>query len=543
VTDLTLVRSLGFILVAAAALVLVARIIKIPTIVAYILTGLILGPAVGILAATDDIHLISEVGIVLLLFLVGLELSLDKIRDVGKIAVAAGALQIAVTAAAGYGLGVALGFSAVPAAFIAIALTFSSTVVVIKLLEQKKELHSLHGRIAVGILLVQDLAVIVVLTFLAGFGSPEEFSLPSLARGLGLAFVGMALLLALALLAARYVLPRAFGWIASSAEALFIWSLCWCFLLVLTAELLGLSPEIGAFLAGVSLAQLPYSHVLRRRVHPLMNFFIAVFFVSLGIEMELEATRSQLIPAAILSAAVLIGKPALLTLILSRFGYPGAVPWRTGLTLAQISEFSFISASVGVSLGMIDDQVLALIGLTGLATMAVSSYMILYDSHILAAARRSGLPLLRNAPNVEHDDQNEGLVDHVIVVGMNALGAQIARWLTERGETVLAIDTDPQKLAALPCHTLLGNVDYESVLEEAYFSRAKLVVSALQIEDTNNMLAYRCRRAGIPSSIHAFDQSVVDELRSIGVNHLMVSKNDGVKRIAEHLASAGILER
>jgi Kef-type K+ transport system membrane component KefB len=541
VADPELLRTLGYMLVAAALVVLAAERLKFPSIVGYILTGLVLGPLTGLLAVGEAIHVISEVGIVLLLFLVGLELSLDKIRDVGRVAVVGGLMQMVITSGVGFGLGRLLGFATMPSVFIAIALTFSSTVVVVKLLEQKKELHSLYGRIGVGMLLMQDLAVILVLTFLAGLGTPEATSLPAIASSLGLAFGGTILVVGLALGAARWVLPWAFAWIAASPAGLFIWSLCWCFLLVLVAELLHLSPEIGAFLAGVSLAQLPYSHSLRRRVHPLMSFFLAIFFVALGIQMELGAAMEQLPAALVLSAVVLLGKPLLFMWLVARSGYGRQTAFLTGITLAQISEFSFIAVAAGLSVGLIDESILSLVGLVGLVTIAVSSYLIQYSGQLLARAEATGFTRLFGAPQDPEETPEEVLRDHVIVVGMNSLGKCLVHDLAGRGERVLAIDTDARKLQDLPCSTLLGSTEYVSVLEEANLPEAKILISALQIEDANNLLAYWCRVYGVPASIHAFDRSVVDELREIGVSHLMVSKNTGVRRIAAELRSTGVL--
>jgi Kef-type K+ transport system membrane component KefB len=542
VLDLHLLHSLGYILISAAVVVILAARFKIPSIVAYIAAGLVLGPLTGILEVGEAIHMISEVGIALLLFLVGLELSLDKIRDVGKVAVLAGLGQVVFTAAGGLGISLILGFTFIESVFLATALTFSSTVVVVKLLDHKNEIDSLYGRIAVGIFLVQDLVVIVVLTFLAGLGTGETLTAADTAWGIGLAFGGMAVLLVAALAAARFVLPRVFGWIAGSGEAMFVWSLCWCFLLVIGAEVLNLSLEIGAFLAGLSLAQLPYTHDLRRRVHPLMNFFLAVFFVSLGIQMEFAAASEHALAAIALSLFVLIGNPLIFMVIIARAGYGERTSFLTSVTVAQISEFSFIFAAMGLATGLIDLSILSLIGVVGLVTIAVSSYMILYNHELYELfARRGMLRVFRATPEPPLEPPAR-LRDHVIVVGMNALGVELVRALVERGEEVVAVDTDPRKLAELPAHTILGSAEYRSVLEEANLAEAKILISALQIEDTNNLIAYWCRSLDVPASIHAFDRSVVAELRELGVSHLMMSKNTGIRRIAQELRTAGVLD-
>jgi Kef-type K+ transport system membrane component KefB len=544
--ELPIVRDLGLIVVVGALCLVAGQRLRTPSIVAYIVAGLLLGPVTGLISASEAVDLIAEVGIALLLFLVGLELSLSRIRDVGKVAIVAGLGQVVFTAAGGLGLALLLGFDWMESIFIATALTFSSTVVVVKLLDQKRELNTLYGRIAVGIFLVQDLVVIVILTFLAGLGEAEQLQAGEMVGGLTTAFLGMGGLLAAALLASRYVLPRLFRWVAGAPEPMFIWSLCWCFLLVLGAEALHLSLEIGAFLAGVSLAQLPYNHEFRRRVHPLMNFFIAVFFVSLGIQMQVGAALSHLFSASALSLFVLIGNPLIFMLIITRLGYGERPAFLTSVTVAQISEFSFIFAGVGMAAGLIGAEILSVITVVGLITIGISSYMILYNHQLYEWSRRVGL--LRpfrarrrgKSARVGAEARKEHK-DHVIVVGMNHMGRRIAEGLSAAGEDVLAVDTDPRKLEGLPCDTLLGNVEYPAVLEEAGLMEAKLLVSALQIEATNNLLTYRGRDAGIPVSIHAFDRSVMASLERLGADHMILSKNVGVRRIAEKLRDMGVL--
>lgn len=549
--DTPLLRDLGVILVASAFLALLARPARIPSIVAYIVAGLVLGPLTGMVQVSDAVELTSELGIALLLFLVGLELSFDKIRGVGTVALAAGLGQVAFTAAGGFVLALLMGLSVMEGIFVATALTFSSTVVVVKLLGEKRELDSLYGRIAVGIFLVQDMVVILFLTVLAGLGDGGDRS--PLAVGLSLlkAFGGMTLLLAVALLASRYLLEGVFSWISRSLEALFVWSLCWCFLFVLGAEAMGLSLEIGAFLAGISLAQLPYSGELRRRVHPLMNFFIAIFFVTLGIHMELGGAAAIAWPAVVFSVFVLLGNPLIFLLIIGKMGYGTRTAFLTSVTVAQISEFSFIFAAMGLSAGLIGADMLSLVAVVGLVTIAVSAYMILYNHQLYALVMRWGLlrflrtdeegPRDRAGPEGSAGGHGaDGLRDHVIVVGMNSLGRRIVEGLRERGEETLAIDLDPTKLKGVSGPTLLGNTDDLAVLEAAGIREAKLVVSALQIEDANNLLAYRCRTMGIRSAIHAFDRSVVEDLREIGATHLMDSKMAGTRRLTEALQAEGV---
>jgi len=543
VNEPVFLQTLGMMIVMSGVLLVIARKLAVPSIVLFIFAGLLLGPVFGLIDLTSAfgaghaegvsgvIALMSELGIALLLFLVGLELSLDRIKDVGKVAVAAGLGQVVFTAAIGFGISMLLGFTAMESFFLATALTFSSTVVVVKLLGQKKEIHSLYGRIAVGIFLVQDLVVIVALTFLAGLGSGEGSSGQEMATNLGLAFGGMLLMLIGALAASRYLLPKPFEWASRSPEMLFIWSLTLCFGFVLAAEVLSLSPEIGAFLAGVSLAQLDSAHDLIRRLQPLMNFFIAVFFVTLGAQMQLSEATSQLFPAIVLALFVLIGNPLIFIIIISRFGYSEKTSFKTSVTVAQISEFSFVFAAMGLSTGLIGESILAVIAVVGLVTIVLSSYMILYSDPLYEFCRNAGILKVFRASQKDDEEPNDLIADHIIVIGMNTLGRQIVQNLMERGEKVLAIDTDVMKLEGLDSETMIGNVEYLQVMEEAGYDRAKLIVSTLQIEDTNNLVAYYARQSRVPCAIHGFDATVHDDLRALGVTYLIDSKQVGMARL------------
>ena len=542
-TDFPILQSLGYILLTAAVAVIGLRAIRVPTIVAYMAAGLVLGPIGGVLTVTDSVHLIAEVGIALLLFLVGLELSLEKIRGVGRVAALGGAIQMGITALAGWLVATAFGLPLASALVIALAVTFSSTVVVVKLLGEKRDLGALYGRIAVGILLVQDVAVAVALTLFAGLQTPEAGSgAASVVRSVAVAFGGMFVLAIAAAIAARWVLPRVFTWVRTSPETSFIWSLAWCFLFILAAEAMHVSVELGAFIAGVGLAQLHFAEELRRRVQPLVNFFLAVFFVSLGLQMQPASALAQWPLVLALCVTVVIVKPVVLVSAIARLGYDGRTSFLSSMTLAQMSEFSFILAALAVSAGALPEEMLSVISLAGLITIAISSYLVQFSERMYEPLRDSRLLRILGASDIEEPGAEPSLENHIVVIGMNTLGIRLVRDMADRGETVLAIDTDAGKLKGLPATTLLGSIDDTSVLDEANFTHARLVISALQIEDSNNLLAYRCRSAGVPVSIHAFDPSLIDDLRELGADHVIVPKHDGTRELALRLRQAGVLD-
>lgn len=539
----TFLRSLGLLIVAAAIFALGTRRLRMPSIVAYLLAGLTVGPLTGLVQMSDALELISEAGIALLLFLVGLELSLVKVREIGRVAVLAGLGQVVFTAVLGFALCWLLGFNLVEAVVLAIALTFSSTVVVVKLLVEKREMDSLYGRIAVGIFLVQDLVAIVMLTFLAGLGTRGVASAGDIVRGVLSAFGGMIVLSLVMLAAARWVLPKPFAWAARSPETLFIWGLCWCFLAVLAAHALHLSLEIGAFLAGLSLAQLPYNQDLRRRVYPLMNFFIAVFFVSLGVQMELGAAMTHGWSTLLLSLFVIVGNPIVFIWIIARMGYSERTSFFTGVTVAQISEFSFILVAMGVKAGLVSASILSLTALVGVVTIVVSAYLILFNEPLYRFVKRAGWLRIFRAKQRDDESAPVSRQGHIIVAGMNTLGRELVRRLCADGQTVLAIDTDPAKLADLRCDTLLGNADNPGLLEDANLPHAALLVSALKIEEVNDMLAHRCRSHGVRCAINVMDLNAIDNLMEMNPTYLMVPKVDGVKEQARTLKEMGIITR
>lgn len=540
-------QLIGILIFAAAICASFAKVIRLPSIVAFLAAGILIGPVFGIVHNPESVEEIAEIGIILLLFVVGLELSFEEIRGIGKVAVFAGLGQVLFTAVGGFVLCLAMGFNSMDSLFLAVALTFSSTVVVVKILTDKNELNSLYGKIAIGIFLVQDLVVMVVLTVLTGLGRGEADAGPAaIGMQVGLAFVEMAVLLAGMLAASRWVLPPLFDRIAGSPPTVFIWSLGWCFAIVGISKWLGLSLELGSFLAGLSLAQLPCNRDLQHRIKPLMNFFVAVFFVLIATEVTPGDFVNHWLAIVVLSLFVLIGNPLVFYWIIARMGYTEKVAFLSSVTVAQVSEFSFVLVAMGAAAGLVGAAVLPVTMFTGIITIAASAYMILYNRPMYEwFAKKNWLRFIaRGGDKGANAEADFSLVrDHVIVVGMNSMGRRIVRALCERGEEVTAIDTDPRKLAGLPCRVINGNAEYLDVLLDAGLQRAKLAVSALRIEEANDLLAYRCRQAGVACCVHAVDLSVVDNLLDLGVAYLMLPKVDGVKLQKEYLHREGILEK
>lgn len=545
-------QHLGIMVLGAAAAICIGRRLGLPTIVAYLIAGLLIGPVLGIIdRTTHATDLITETGIVLLLFLVGLELTFDKIREVGKVALIAGSAQVLLTALGGVAVSWLLGFRGSSVTIMGFALAFSSTVVVVKMLVSRSESHTVFGQIAVGVLLVQDVVVVLLLTVLGAIGAQAgTLDAMTLAHSVGIAIGGMMALLAVVLVTARFVLPRPMAWAARSPETLFMMSLCWCFIIVMATHVLHLSHEIGAFIAGVSLAQLPYAHDLQRRVQPLINFFVAIFFVTLGFAIRFQWDLAFWVQAMALSVFVLLGKFLLILIIVNRLRFSRKTAFYAALMLSQISEFSFILAGAASRAGLFETSAGSLLGVVGLITISLSSvamarkeaFYLFFERHrLFDRLLGPSLEKVNAASSADDSTLHPAQSGHTIIVGMNTLGRELARRLVQRGETVIGIDNDPGKLEGLPCQTLLGDASMLPVLQEAHLADARLLVSTLHIPPLNDVLAYRCRVENVSCSIHAHDLGALSNLLEMKVEYIMVPKVDGLKRQSALLDELDIL--
>ena len=438
-------------LTAAGVLGFVAHSLKQPLIVAFIAVGILVGPA-GFQWVTigSEIDLLAKTGIALLLFTVGLKLDLHVIRTMGPVSLATGLGQVIFTSVIGYAICLALGLSHLTSVYVAVALTFSSTIIIVKLLSDKREIDSLHGRIAVGFLIVQDLVVVLVMIALTAFGAGRQ-SGEWTQEILLVAAKGACLLVVLGLLM-RFVIPPLIRRAARSIELLTAMAIAWAVALAAIGDVLGFSKEVGAFLAGVSLAPMPHREALGSRLTGLRDFLLLFFFVDLGAHLKLSVLGPQLLPALVLSAFVLVGNPLIVMIIMGGMGYRKRTGFLAGLTVAQISEFSLMLAALGMSLGHIDSEAVALVTLVGLVTITLSTYLILY-SHPIYERIAPALswfeqrnPFRETAIETTTESQ---LGFEVIIFGLGRFGNRIADGLKERGCRVLGVDFDPDLVRRL----------------------------------------------------------------------------------------------
>jgi Kef-type K+ transport system membrane component KefB len=444
--------ELATLLALAAAVGFVGMLLRQPLIIGFIAVGVVAGPsALGIVRSFDSIHLLAELGIAVLLFLVGLRLDLKLIRTLGPVAIATGLGQVAFTSAFGFLIGLALGLDAVTSIYVAVALTFSSTIIIVKLLSDKREIDSLHGRIALGFLIVQDLVVVFAMVVLAAFGvgQGEEGAGPA-ARILTTALYGLVAIIGVGFFI-RFVADPLVRRLASSPELLVTFAIAWAALLAAVGEHFGFSMELGGLLAGVSLASTPFREAIVSRLAPLRDFLLLFFFIAIGSQLELNHLGEQALPALVFSLFVLIGNPLIVIVIMALMGYRKRTGFLAGLTVAQISEFSLIFAAMGVSLGHISDATLALVTVVGLITIALSVYMITYSHQLYRLLEPALAPLDRlvRSRSTDRDLQDtpapEGPSD-VILFGLGRYGTALAPLLTAAGLRVLGVDFNPNEV-------------------------------------------------------------------------------------------------
>lgn len=438
--------ELTALLALAAVAGLIGLLLRQPMIVSFIAVGVLAGPsALDIVQSHDNIDLLAELGIALLLFLVGLKLDLKLIRSVGPVALATGLGQVLFTAIFGFIIGLLLGLDWVAALYVAIALTFSSTIIIVKLLSDKREVDALHGRIAIGFLIVQDLFVILAMMALSAYGIGGDAGNSPILQILTVLFYGL-IMLALVGVFMRYIATPLVNHISHSPELLVIFAIGWATLLASLGEYFGFGKELGGLLAGISLASTPYREAIVARLSSLRDFLLLFFFIALGTELDLSLLGDQVGPALVFSVFVLIGNPLIVLAIMGYMGYRKRTGFLAGLTVAQISEFSLIFMAMGVSLGHVTNSALGLVTLVGLVTIALSVYMITY-SHTLF---RWCEPLLgmfeRRQTFREQADVQQLPSQHqydVIIFGLGRYGAVITERLHAEGKRVLAVDFNP----------------------------------------------------------------------------------------------------
>ncbi len=528
----------SLILIIASILAYFTRLIKQPLIIAYIFTGIILSNFLLKSTSLETIRFFSELGIAFLLFLVGIELGFKDIKHVGKASLITGLGQIIFTFLIGYIIiKYFLNFSILESAYISIALTFSSTIIIVKLLSEKQDLQSLYGRISVGFLLVQDFVAIIILVLLVAI--QQESQIPSLI----FLIIAKALLFFLfVFLFSKYILTYLFNKIAKSQELLFLSSITLPFLFIIISRYLGFSIEIGAFLAGLSLANLPYRAEITNKVKPLRDFFITLFFVILGTQFVVRSTNI-IIPAIILSLFVLIGNPLIVTILMGLLGYRKRTSFYAGLTVAQISEFSLIIAFLGLKLGHINEEVVSLIVLVGLITITTSVYMI-HHNHKLYKFLEPYLDIFEKDLTLEDIYQIEKKFSkHTIIFGCHRLGYNIVDLLKSLKKKIIVVDFDPviiEKLTKDNIKAIYGDLADLEIFDKLNLEEAEFVISTIPNKQDNLILVKKVKSLNKNARVIVTAQQNEEafELYKAGADYVILPYTISGERVADILRIA-----
>ncbi len=473
--------ELALLLVIASVLGILFRFLKQPLVLAYLVTGIIIG-SFGFLNIKNGemIDVFSTLGIMFLLFLVGMEMDYHSLKKTGKLSLAIGLGQVLFTVIGGFLLSYYFfHFPFLHSLYIAIALTFSSTVIIIKLLSDKGSITSLHGRAAIGLLLVQDLVVIIILITLNAIKIGENVGIFSILQTIA---VGIGLFALILFLAGR-VFPYLFRRIAHSQELLFLVSLAWMLSFAMIVEQFGFSIEIAGFLGGVALANSAEKHHIANKIRPLRDFFVLIFFVFLGSLMIISDFNGIIFPSIIFSLFVLIGNPIIVMAIMGFMRYKKRTSFLTGVTVAQISEFSLIFATLGLSLGHITNDIFVLIVSVGVITITLSTYLILYAEKIFPYI--AVFLSIFERKNTKEEEGDYGISKPIILIGANRIGRGIMSYINK--ENLLVIDFDPvvtDFLKKQKIERIFADIKDPHLFEELNLERTKLVISTSpQIDD------------------------------------------------------------
>ena len=486
--------DIGLAIVAATALAYVARLLGQPLLLAYIGAGLLIGPPVlGLVHSEETIAELSELGLAFLMFIVGLEIDLKKLVSSGRVGALVGTIQVVACAVLTVAAAYLLGFSGLPALYLGVATAFSSTMIVVKLLSDKSELDTVDGRLTLGILLMQDVLAIVVLALQPNLTDPSIVPiLISVLSGFGLV-IG-------ALLVSRYVLPALFQYVAKSPEIVMISAITWCLVVGYVAMLADFSIAMGALIAGVTLSAFPYSLDVVAKIRSLRDFFVTLFFVALGMQLQIGSLQVVLISLA-LSAVVLVSRFITIGPTFYLLGYGSRVGALCSIALAQAGEFALVIVALGLSLGHVGRDVASILALTLVITSTVSTYMIVGNhrvaQRIVQTLRTFGLPeRLRQTDDGPPGHQHGAAL---AVLGFHRVASSLVYQAqgSSKGHDVLVVDFSPEvfnKLSAMDIPVVYGDISHLDTLEHVGIERANVVISTVSedfLRGTDNLTMLR----------------------------------------------------
>jgi len=531
--------ELSLVIVVTAAVSILMKIIRQPLILGYILAGLIVGPsALNLIHSTELFEAFSALGIALLLFIIGLGMNVTELKKLGKVVILIAATSFFSITLLGFATGTLLGFGKAESFVTGLALFFSSTIIIIKILTDKKEQNRLHGQIAIGVILIEDIIATFALLFIVA-GKDGQIDMGQI----GLLLAKGSLLIGFLVLCSTKILPRVSRYMASTQELLFLFAISWGFGIATLFEIAGFSIEVGALFSGVALASSPYVQEIAARLRPLRDFFIVLFFITLGESMNLTNLGSSIFPALILSAIAILAKPLVITTAMGLFGYTKRVSFKAGINLSQISEFSIILVVLAVGENIARPELGSIITLVAIITIAASTYLMQYDEKLFKYFDRIKLRLFeKEAIYKEHRSPK---AYQLVLFGYHHGGHEFIRAFQQLHKKYLVIDYDPDVIDLLDQQKidyLYGDATDMELLREAGIEKSKLLVSTITDHATNMFIVKLLEQLNPDAAFvsHADNIKQATELYEAGASYVMIPHHIGSERMSAFIVRNGL---
>ena len=542
----SLLVDVGIIIIAATLISIVVRLLKQPLVLGYILGGIVVGPQIlNYVKNSQAIFVLSELGIAFLLFIIGMELDLKRFAKTGTVSTLMGIFQVIVTASIGFLASYFLGFSLMESFYLGVAVAFSSTMIVIKLLVDKKELESIHGELILGIMLIQDIIAILVLSIIPFL---DNFNIEKI----GGTIVNGILLLFVMFLIYQFVLSTFLKAIVKSPELLFIGSLSIIIIYSGIASFFGYSLAIGAFIGGISLSATEFRYDIQNRIKPFRDFFLVLFFVTLGMQIIFENILKMIYPFIVLLLIVIVVKPVTTFILAKFFQYGNRTAFFTGVEIGQVGEFSLVLASIGASDAYhhISSDLFSMITILTLITMVITAYVINYDNLIYCFFSRLLKPIESKTTKEEKLKYlpKKELKNHVIVFGYHKIAAPFIKTLIKLKDNFIVVDYNAEKVMQLmkkniPC--ICSDLTNPDLLADINFCKAKMLVSTIKNFQGNLDLIRRYKsvnKKGIMIVVAASNEDAI-ELYKEGADYVILPEALGGEKISNymvHLTPPGI---
>lgn len=525
--------SFAIVIIAAAALAFLAKKTNQPPLIAYLFTGILIGPVfLNLVSETTLINTLSELGLGFLLFLIGIEMKIDEIKDILAPVTRIAVLQTVLQTALAFVIPYYLGFTMMETIVIALCTVFGATPVIVKLLSEKDELSTLPSKIDVGVLILQDIYLIVILALFSSgsLTNPAEigFTLVKIIFLIGVIAV-------LSLTSSKYLLPKIFKSVAENRHTFFAYGITWAFAFITLAQALGLSVEVGAFLAGLGLGQIPYNRELEERIRPLTDFFMIVFFSTIGLQLSADSLLVYWKEALIASVVLMIGNFLIMFYLIDRENFTPETSFIGSINMTQVSEFSLVVGGIAVTQGYIQGDILGYLSLMALGTMSVSTYLINYNQEIYLKVEH----LLERFESEEKQDvEVESFEDHIVLIGYDETVKPVLEVLEDEYEQILIIDKDSgntQELSRLKHEYIYGDFKHGEIRKAANLDKAELVISISPDIDANKRLMEDVGR-DTTVFVKSTNFEEAAELYDLGAHFVIIESTISSEKTSEYLS-------